>query len=69
MCDPDCEYEPGHLDKHPCGRHVELPGSPCRFCEKAVPLDGSACPDCWIPVPDNLADAKALFARIGLDLQ
>jgi len=66
-CAPDCGYEPGHLAEHPCGQ-PHVPGSLCQFCEKPTPLDGSPCPDCWTPIPGNLADAKALLALGGLSL-
>lgn len=65
-CQSGCEYDPGHVAEHPCGRRPERPGSPCRYCGQPVPSDGTPCPRCWTPIPDNLADAKALLATAGL---
>jgi hypothetical protein len=66
-CTPGCGYASGHLSEHPCGQ-PHVPGSPCKYCRKATPLDGSACPDCWMPIPGNFADAKALLAKGGLSV-
>lgn len=62
-CWPECEYEPGHVERHPCGK-VRVPGAPCQFCEKPTPLDGTPCPECCIRLDGlALADIKALFAH------
>lgn len=68
-CQPGCEYPPGHVSEHPCGiPHV--PGSPCRYCGKPTPADGSACPECWVSLADlSHADIKAVFARSGIGLE
>ena len=57
---PEGEQPPGP-------RHV--PGSPCTYCEKPTPMDGTPCPDCWTSLTDlPLADIKGLFAGIGIGL-
>lgn len=59
-----CEY--GHPHDHPCGKKPEAPGTPCRFCQQPVPLDGSPCPNCWTRLDTMpLADIRALFAADG----
>ncbi len=64
---PNCTFDEHDAADHPCGiKHI--PGSPCRYCGKATPLDGGPCPDCWTPIPENLADAKALLALGGLSV-
>ena len=64
---PDCTFGPHDASDHPCGvKHV--PGSPCRYCGKASPSNGNPCPDCWTPIPENYADAKALLAKGGISL-
>ncbi len=63
-----CDFGPPHTS-HPCpSKKPEAPGAPCRFCSAPVPLDGSPCPACWIPVSTNHADAKALLALGGFDI-
>lgn len=57
---PVCTYEAGHDEQHPCGVPTESIGDRCRFCGEV--LASVPCPDCWTPIPDNLADAKALLA-------
>lgn len=42
VLDPECEHGLHAPDEHSCGRKPEPPGSPCRFCGVAVPLDGVA---------------------------
>lgn len=63
---PECT-RPHDISETPCGKQ-RTPGSPCDYCGNATPLDGSACPDCWTPIPENLADAKALLALGGLSV-
>jgi hypothetical protein len=64
--EPVCAFEAGHEAQHPCGVFGERVGEPCRFCGKT--LASPPCTDCWMPVPGNLADAKALFALGGFSL-
>lgn len=63
---PDCELGHHALDEHPCGQHAEEPGTPCRYCSVAVPMDGSGCSTCWTPATIPLL--KALFAPYGLSV-
>lgn len=63
---PICVFEAGHEARHPCSARQEQLGEQCRFC--GVALAQLPCPDCWTPMPDTLADQKALFARAGLSL-
>lgn len=65
--EPVCVFPAGHDAEHPCSTRRELPGEPCRFCGGT--LVKVPCPACWTPVPENVADQKALFARIGLSLE
>ena len=58
---PDCTFGPHEPRDHPCGRR-HAPGEPRSFCGKDSPPSGAPCPDCWTPIPANLADAKALLA-------
>ena len=62
-----CKFDHPHPE-HPCSGESEKPGEPCFHCDQPIPLDGSHCPTCWTPVPDNLADQKAMFADMGLSL-
>lgn len=64
--EPVCIYNAGHDEEHPCSVRQERVGEPCRYC--GTQLAQLPCPDCWTPVPDNLADQKALFARVGLSV-
>lgn len=60
--EPDCSQPAGHISETPCG-HLHIPGSACVYCGRATPLDGSACPHCWISLTDKpMADIKALLA-------
>lgn len=64
-----CRFDPPHPHPgRPCSAVSEVPGAPCYHCDRPTPLDGSSCPHCWIPVSDNLADQKAMFADMGLSL-
>jgi hypothetical protein len=65
-CEDDCGWPTGHTN--PCGRR-HVPGSPCQFCSKPTPLDGGACPDCWISLEGMpIADIKGLLALGDLSL-
>lgn len=64
---PDCTFGAHDPAEHPCGKR-HIPGAPCGHCGKPTSLDGSPCPDCWTPIPENYADAKALLARGGISL-
>ena len=56
-CHGECEHPAGHYG--PCGYPSEAPGTPCRYCGQAVPMDGSPCPKCWVPVTAENAQAIA----------
>jgi hypothetical protein len=64
MADEPCEFPHPHPD-HPCGRKPEEPGTPCRICGEATPLDGDACPSCWKPMTTPLF--KSWMASLGHD--
>lgn len=67
--DGSCKWadeHPQHLDQHPCSTASEEPGTPCRYCAEAVPLDGTPCPNCWHSLDGmTTADIKAAFAADG----
>jgi hypothetical protein len=68
VCEPGCGYRPGHVSEHPCGT-PHVPGEPCEFCGEPTPMDGSACPDCWILLENlPMADIKGLLALAGLSV-
>lgn len=60
-----CEQAAGHDTPH--GTHVEKAGEVCSGCDQLI-TDPEGCSACWQPVPDNLADQKAMFAEMGLSL-
>jgi hypothetical protein len=60
---PGCGWPPHDPAEHPCGQ-PHTPGSPCAYCGKSTPATGGPCPDCWTPI--TTADAKAIFAAVGL---
>ncbi len=67
--DPTCEHGQHAPSDHPCGLKAEMPGSPCRYCSKPVPPDGSPCPECWTSLEGLvLPDLKAIFASSDLSL-
>lgn len=69
--DPDCGYGQHAAEAHPCGQPIHV-GDPCRFCADPIQgVDGVAqpCPRCWMLIPDNLADAKALLALADLSVE
>jgi hypothetical protein len=63
----DCTFGAHDASDHPCGRR-HTPGSDCDYCGRPTPPNGEPCPDCWTPIPANLADAKALLALGDLSL-
>lgn len=67
---PFCSLPKGHkFLEGPCRNEAtnQQASDPCRFCGET--LIDYICDDCVIRVPDNLADAKALFARGGFSLE
>jgi hypothetical protein len=68
---PGCEFGPHEVSAHPCGKPIRV-GDPCEFCGDPTGADENgqpvACPRCWIPIPANLADAKALLALGGFSV-
>lgn len=64
---PGCGFGRHEAADHPCGQPVRV-GDPCAYCGKSIEADpeGRAipCPDCWTPL--MFADAKAVFAEVGL---
>jgi hypothetical protein len=62
---PGCGWPPHDPAAHPCGQ-PHVPGSPCVYCGTPTPADGGPCPDCWTPI--TIADAKAIFAEVGLSV-
>lgn len=63
---PTCAFDVGHDGDHPCSTAPEQVGDPCHFCGGR--LTAVPCAECWMPVPADLADQKALFAGIGLSV-
>lgn len=63
---PYCGRPAGHEADGPCGTAYANVGDICRFCGK--PQMVLPCPDCWTPLPDSMADIKAVFAESGIDL-
>ena len=66
-CEITPEIDPN--DPHPHGVLIPKNGAICDGCDKPTPPGDGGCTDCWTPIPDNLADQKAIFAEMGLSLE
>ena len=66
QCEVTPDVDPN--EPHLCSTLIEKNGATCCHCDKPTPPD-SGCLDCWTPIPDNLADQKAMFAGMDLSLE
>lgn len=63
-----CEIEPAPHPSCPHATRIPTNGETCPHCDKPTPPGDGGCTSCWTPVPDNLADQKAMFASAGFSL-
>lgn len=57
----------GHDSPH--GLRPELPGTPCRSCDRPISEADEMCASCWTSLTGmGTADVKAVFARGGMNV-